>query len=51
MKRLGQDETLAVAGLALLSVGLALIWIPLALVIVGGLLIAYAIAPDRSVTP
>ncbi len=47
MKRPSTDALVALAGLAALSVGLALVFVPAAFVVVGGLLIVYAILPDR----
>jgi hypothetical protein len=43
-----RDTTLAAAGLASVAVGLALVFPPAAFVVVGALLIAYAVLPDRS---
>jgi hypothetical protein len=43
-----RDTTLAAAGLASVAVGLALVFPPAAFVVVGALLIAYAILPDRT---
>jgi hypothetical protein len=50
MKRptLDQNTVLALIGLAALAVGLALIYLPAAFVVVGGLLIVYAILPDQT---
>lgn len=49
MKRpaVDQNTALALVGLGALAVGLALIYLPAAFVVIGGLLIAYAILPDR----
>lgn len=50
MKRLTVDPNtaLALAGLIALAIGVALIFPPAAFVVVGALLILYAILPDRS---
>lgn len=50
MKRVALDPNtaLALAGLVALAIGLALIYPPAAFVVVGVLLIAYAVLPDRS---
>lgn len=50
MKRVSVDSNtvLALAGLIALALGLALIYPPAAFVVVGSLLIVYAILPDRS---
>lgn len=42
------NTILALVGLAVLSVGLALVFLPAAFVVAGGLLIIYAVLPDRS---
>lgn len=42
------NTALAIIGLVALGVGLALIFPPAAFVVVGGLLILYAIMPDQS---
>jgi hypothetical protein len=41
----------AIAGTLLLAVGLALIWLPLAPVVIGALLLAYAVLAARRPTP
>lgn len=50
MKRVAIDPNtiLALVGLAVLAIGLALVFLPSAFVVVGGLLILYAVLPDRS---
>lgn len=50
MKRptLDQNTTLALIGLIALAIGAALIFLPAAFVVVGGLLILYAILPDQT---
>lgn len=49
MKRLAvtPDTAIALIGLALLGIGTALVYLPLTFVVVGGLLLIYAILPDR----
>ena len=47
MKALDPNEVLAIIGLVLLAVGLWFIYAPLAPTVVGALLIAYAVLPDR----
>ena len=46
-RALDLDTRLAIAGLIVLGVGLAITSISLSLVVVGGLLIAYAVLPDQ----
>jgi hypothetical protein len=50
VKRVSIDSNtaLALAGLLALAIGLALIYPPAAFVVIGALLILYAILPDRS---
>lgn len=50
MKRpaIDQNTALALIGLIALAIGLALVYLPVALVVVGGLLILYAILPDQT---
>ena len=45
--RIDPDTALAVGGLTVLPAGLALVSIPLALIVVGALVLIYAILPDR----
>lgn len=49
MKRVTLDPNTALAliGLAVLAIGLALVFPPAAFVVVGTLLIVYAVLPDR----
>lgn len=52
MKRLTipGDDILAVLALGLIAIGLCLLSIPLAFVVVGSLILIYAILPDQSKT-
>ncbi len=49
MKRpaIDQNTAIALTGLVALAIGLALFYLPAAFVVVGGLLILYAIIPDQ----
>ena len=51
MKRLDSNDVFALTGLGLLGIGLLLVFPPAAFIVVGALLIAYALLPDaKSVT-
>ena len=45
--RVDPDTALAIGGLTVLAAGLALVSVPLALIVVGTLVLVYAILPDR----
>jgi hypothetical protein len=50
---MGFDPTdvVATTGAALVTVGVAFVWLPAAPIVLGGLLLAYAIAASRNETP